>query len=212
MEKCDYYQLSIDELEKIEKSGVKPSLLLHACCGVCPIFPLSWLYKYFDITVYFNNSNIFPYEEYGKRLEELIIYISEFNSLNKTNIKLINTDYDNDTFIQDLLPFADLPEGEKRCFICYYKRMKDANNYAELKHFDYFTTVMSVSRQKSSEVLNEIGRELVKENKHTKYFYSDFKKKSGGEIGTKIAKDKKMYIQEYCGCQFSLKNSLDKQN
>ncbi|MEG2588081.1 MAG: epoxyqueuosine reductase QueH, partial [Cetobacterium sp.] len=110
MEKCDYYQLSIDELEKIEKSGVKPSLLLHACCGVCPIFPLSWLYKYFDITVYFNNSNIFPYEEYGKRLEELIIYISEFNSLNKTNIKLINTDYDNDTFIQDLLPFADLPE------------------------------------------------------------------------------------------------------
>ena len=66
------YQLELDKiLEKIDINH-KPRLLLHSCCGPCSSYVISYLTKYFDITVLYYNPNIFPYDEYLKRKEEQI--------------------------------------------------------------------------------------------------------------------------------------------
>ena len=108
--------------------------------------------------------------------------------------------------VEDLL-YKDLKEGGSRCVLCYTKRMKEAYDFAEENNFDYFTTVMTISRQKNSQILNKIGKSLELNHSKTKYFYSDFKKNKGIDIGQDMAKKYNLYRQEYCGCEFSMKNN-----
>ncbi len=209
MNKLHYYLLAQEELSKIKDLLYKPTILLHACCAPCSIFPLLYLHEYFNITIYYNNSNIYPETEYNIRLNELKQFLNE----HYPDINIIVPKYDYETYMQDLRPFADQKEGQQRCFLCYTKRMDEAYNYAQEHNFDYFTTVMTISRQKNSLKLNEIGQALSKKYPKVKYFYSDFKKKDGFLIGSKIAKELNMYRQKYCGCEYSLpkeENNLER--
>ncbi|NLB11620.1 epoxyqueuosine reductase QueH, partial [bacterium] len=69
------YKLGEELLEQVRRLPFRPSLLLHACCGPCSTYPLQLLNKIFNITVYYNNSNIYPLEEYEKRFINLKKYI-----------------------------------------------------------------------------------------------------------------------------------------
>ena len=51
-EKINYYKVSLEEIKKLDLSHGKPKLLLHACCGPCSCFPLTFLCPYFDVTIY----------------------------------------------------------------------------------------------------------------------------------------------------------------
>ena len=206
MNKLYYYNLSIEEIKKIQDAKIKPKLLLHACCAPCSCFPLMFLSKYFDITIYYNNSNIYPKEEYEIRLNELKSFIQKYYP----NVDIIIPKYDYDNYIKDLIPYKDLPELSTRCFICYAKRMDEAYRFANENHYDYFCTVMTISRQKDSIKLNEIGQALSHKYPNTKYFYSYFKKKDGALLGNNIAKSLNMYRQQYCGCEFSIHNKEGK--
>ena len=201
----NYYQKSLQILNKIRKSpNFKPKLLFQVCCGPCSLYPLEMLCDTFDITVLYNNSNIFPFEEFDKRLIELRKIVDELNYKNGKNISIIVYEYNHEDYMKDLLPFKDQKEGGERCHICYRKRMEEAMKYAEENLYDYFTTSLTSSRQKSAYVINKIGEELSKTCKNTKFFYSDFKKKAWAEIGYATAKEKGIYLQEYCGCEYSL--------
>jgi predicted adenine nucleotide alpha hydrolase (AANH) superfamily ATPase len=171
----NYYQKSLRILEDLPQ-GRKPKLLLHACCGPCSCFPLTFLCPHFEVTIFFNNSNIYPASEYERRLEELEKFLGYFKRDYGYDVSLIITNYDNDAYNQDLEPLATVPEGGARCFLCYRKRMSQAYDYAEHNGYDYFTTVMTISRQKDSQILNKIGAELEAKHRQTKYFYSDFKR------------------------------------
>ena len=59
--KTNYYLESLKEIEKneTERPGYKPSLLLHVCCIVCACWPLEFLRNHFQVTILFNNSNIY---------------------------------------------------------------------------------------------------------------------------------------------------------
>ena len=74
----------------------KKKLLLHSCCGPCSSYVISYLTKYFDITILYYNPNIFPYDEYLKRKEEQIKLINEIDKVNCVDI--IDCDYDNDYY------------------------------------------------------------------------------------------------------------------
>ena len=56
----------------------KPSLLLHACCGPCSSYVLEYLCNYFNITVFYYNPNIYPEDEYKRRLNELKDFYTKF--------------------------------------------------------------------------------------------------------------------------------------
>ena len=81
-------------------------------------------------------------------------------------------------------------------------------DYAVEHGFDYFTTVMTVSRQKDSVILNQIGERL--NNTSTKYFFSDFKKDGGLEKGLQLVKKYDIYSQNYCGCVYSYREMLER--
>lgn len=192
------------EIESILKENKKPTLFLHACCGPCLAYPLVELAKYFDITIGFFNPNIFPESEYTKRYETLKEYVSSFNKKNNLNIKVI---LNNDDFIKYQELFKERKddfEGGNTCLKCHAYRMNLAYEYAYKNHFDYFTTVMSVSSKKPSHELNVIGMNLEKKYPTTKFLIADFKKENGQLLGIRISKEENMYRQNYCGCKYSL--------
>lgn len=180
-------------------SDNKKKILLHTCCGPCFTIPFEYLKDYFEITLFFNNSNIFPKEEYLRRLEELKRYIQTL----PYKIDLIVLDYDYEDFIKDFKGHECEKEGTTRCFICYEKRIRQAFEYASENGFDYVGSVMSISRYKNAAKLNEIGNALAKEYKNVKWLEADFKKENGYENSLKIIEKFGMYKQDYCGCEFS---------
>ena len=139
------------QLNQISHLNHRPTLLLHICCGVCSVYPLIYLRQYFKITILFTNSNIYPYEEFLKRLDALNQYLEY---LDDKEIKLIVDKYEYDKYKQILEPFKDEPEMGKRCKICYGLRMEEGFKYANKFHYEYFTTVMSISNRKNAEYIN----------------------------------------------------------
>ena len=205
MDKINYYLVSLEELKEIKG---RPSMLLHACCGPCSSFPLTFLCPHFDVTIYYNNSNIFPEQEYSRRLEELKKLLEYFKRDYGYNVKLIIPKYDNKEYNQFLSKYEGEKEGGERCFACYEKRMAEAYQFAEDNGYQYFSTVMTVSRQKNSQKLNEIGKKLEKLHPNTKYFYSDFKKNKGQDKVSEMRKFYNLYAQQYCGCYLSYREYL----
>lgn len=198
----DYYQLMLDTLAKQDQNN-KKRLLLHSCCAPCNAWVVLYLSDYFDLTLYFNNSNIYPQQEFTRRLDELKRFIREA----KLDIPIIETPYD-PRYMQQLEPLRDEPEGQRRCHWCYEVRMRQAYQYADDNQFDYFTTVMSVSRHKNSKVLNQIGERLSQQYQ-TPYFYSDFKKGEGMRNSQAVSNQYDFYRQNYCGCVFSIRHQQD---
>lgn len=191
------YQKEFKKLKESLKN--KPKLLLHACCGPCFTIPYEELKDAFDITVIYNNSNIYPEVEYNRRLEEFKRYLSEIGS----DIKIIEFPYDNITYNIDLEPYKDQPEGHERCRVCFRKRLFFGFEYAQKNGFDYFGTVMTISRYKSAKDINSIGYDLEQKFTPVKWLPADFKKNDGYENSLKIIKKFNMYLQEYCGCVYS---------
>ena len=65
----------------IESFGeAKPSILLHSCCGPCSSSVIELLSQHFDVTVLWYNPNLWPEEEFEKRLatqKQLISCLAE---------------------------------------------------------------------------------------------------------------------------------------
>ena len=76
----NYQKILLETLSNLKSSGEKPSLLLHVCCGPCFTIPFEILKYYFKITLIYNNSNIYPENEYHRRLNELKTYIKDINA------------------------------------------------------------------------------------------------------------------------------------
>lgn len=197
--KINYQKMLDDEIEKINKQGLKPKLLLHACCAPCSSAVLEYLYNHFNITLFFYNPNISPETEFIYRLDELKRLIWE---MNLEYITIIAPEYNNVEFENLAKGLEDLPEGGMRCKKCYRLRLEKTAEYAKDNSFDYFTTTLSVSPYKNAAALNEIGNELENEF-GIKYLYSDFKKKEGYKRSCDLSKQYTLYRQNYCGCIYS---------
>ena len=206
VDKRKYFKLQQEEIAKIKQSGKKPSLLLHVCCGPCTSGPLLVLAEIFEVTLTYNNSNIFPKSEWQRRLWTLEEMLKKFERKYGHKINLVAFAYD-ETYQKEVLsPYADEKEGGKRCHICFENRMKEAFAFAQENGFEYFTTVMSISRQKDAIKLNEIGEKLASLFPKTKYFYSDFKKGNGQIVKDQLTKEFELYNQNYCGCIYTYKD------
>lgn len=199
------YKLGEELLEQVSRLPFRPSLLLHACCGPCSTYPLQLLNKIFNITVYYNNSNIYPLEEYEKRFINLKKYIDILNKQSENEIKLIKCPYTGEEYSQKLEKRGFDREGGLRCRYCITLRMKDAFHYAFINHFDYFTSTMSMSRQKDEQMVNQIGLSFQTKYPWTKFIVHNFKKKGGQELGLALTKKYDLYQQLFCGCKFSRK-------
>lgn len=175
----------------------KKKLLLHSCCAPCSSYVITYLSKYFDITILYYNPNIFPYEEYLKRKNEQIKLIKEIETVN--NVNIIDCDYDNDLYNNLVIGLEKEPERGNRCNICYRMRMEKTAILAKENNYDFFCTTLSISPYKNSELINKLGNEL-EAMYNIKWLYSDFKKKDGYKQSIELSKKYNLYRQDYCGC------------
>lgn len=198
------YQRELDNIiENINNSCV-PTLLLHSCCAPCSSYVLEYLSKYFEITVYYYNPNIYPSEEFEFRMEEQKRFISEFmnNNPDVNPIHFVAGEYESDRFYEVSKGLENEPERGLRCTECFKLRLSEAAKVASQNGFDYFTTTLSISPHKDANLLNTLG-ENIAEQYGIKYLYSDFKKKGGFLRSTELSEEYGMYRQDYCGCVFS---------
>lgn len=191
--KINYDALMMEEISKLDG---KKKILMHSCCGPCSTACIERLKDYFDITVLYYNPNIEPINEYNKRKE------TQKSVLKKLNIKYIDCDYDNETFRLLTKELKDEPEGGKRCTVCFSLRLKGTAKRAKENGFDYFTTTLTVSPHKNSELINKLGIEIG-EKVGVKFLVADFKKREGYKRSIELSKEFDLYRQNYCGCLYS---------
>ena len=187
-------------------SNKTPTLLLHACCGPCSSYVLSYLTNYFKITILYYNPNIYPETEYIRRKEEAKRLIQEMPF--KNSVDFIELDYNPDEFYQAVKGKENLGERSIRCFECYKLRLDKTAAYAKENNFDYFTTTLSISPYKNSTWINEIGEELQTKYQ-VKYLYGDFKKNDGYKKSLEFSRLYNLYRQDYCGCVYSKEERIE---
>ena len=202
MNKVNYGRMLDEKMAELEKSGEKPSLLLHACCAPCSSHTLLFLHEHFDITLYFCNPNISPESEFDFRLDELKRLVKELG----LDINIIEEPYDSAPFFALAKGLEDLPECGERCQKCIEFRLRMAAAKAKELESDYFTTTLTISPHKDCTFINECGGRISEET-GVPYLYSDFKKHDGYKHSIQLSKEYNLYRQNYCGCVFSIRNS-----
>lgn len=195
------YQKELDGIiSGLQPETKVPRLLLHSCCAPCSSYVLEYLSQYFEITVYYYNPNIYPPNEYYKRVKEQQDLVDRMKF--KNPVSVVNGPYDTDEFYRIAKDHEKDAEGGERCFRCYELRLREAAKVAAAGRYDYFTTTLSISPLKNADKLNEIGERLAAEYQ-TNYLPSDFKKREGYKRSTELSKEYGLYRQNYCGCVFS---------
>lgn len=197
MEKVNYQQRLDGLIASLEG---KPTLLLHSCCGPCSSYVIEYLSQYFQITVYFYNPNIYPQEEYIRRLETQRQLIDSLGGA-----VLAAGDYASERFYEAVKGNEDGAEGGARCELCIGERLDSTAKKAQEGGFEYFATTLTVSPHKNAQSINRTGYEL-QEQYGVKWLPSDFKKREGYKRSIALSAEYGLYRQDYCGCEFSLKN------
>lgn len=189
------------------KKSHKPKILLHACCAPCLTAVYEKIKDDYEITIYWFNPNIYPIEEYQKRLAEL----ERFCLIR--NIPLVKADQyaaDNISWNHLADNVASEPEGGKRCLICFKYRLLMTAKYANEHGFDLFGTTLSISPHKNATQINEIGAAIADKFEDLKFLAEDFSDRYKRSI--EMCKEYDLYRQNYCGCQFSIRTNSKVKN
>ncbi len=202
MNKTNYQKELEKTIEIIKAKEKKPTLLLHSCCAPCSSYVLEYLDKYFDITVFYYNPNIYPEDEFYKRQQEQIKLIKDMG----LNIKVIENEHMPQEFYDKIKGYENEKEGGERCKKCFELRLEKTCMYAKEHGFDYFTTTLSISPLKNAEALNETGRKIG-EKYSVQYLFSDFKKNNGYKRSCELSNFYGIYRQNYCGCVYSVRDN-----
>jgi len=171
-------------------------VVLHICCGVCAAGAAHVLLaEGHEVTGYFYNPNIYPPDEYARRLEAAAV------AAGRLGFKLIEGHYNPSDWTSAAAPLAGEPEGGRRCELCYHFRLKQTYLYSLEHGADAFTSTLTISPHKSALIINRIGRETGGD----KFLPRDFKKKEGFKKATELARNWGLYRQNYCGCEYSMR-------
>lgn len=150
----------------------------------------------FDISVYFYNPNIYPQEEYLKRLEAQKTVCTHFGC------KLTQGEYEPQVYENYIKGLENEPEKGKRCDKCFELRLRKAAEFAKQNGFDCFTTSIVISPHKNYEKISAIGKTIEQEY-GIEYLDINFRKNDGFLKTNKISKELNLYRQNYCGCKFA---------
>ena len=179
----------------------KNKILLHACCAVCLGYSAEKLKELgYDFVVFFFNPNIFPKAEYERRKQELITFCE------KKNYELIIEEEDFNNWRNFIEGYEKEPEKGKRCNLCFEYRLKRTAQKAQELSIDKITTTLSISPHKISKNIFEAGKHVC-ENIPVDFLEIDFKKENGFLKTNKIAQEYGLYRQQYCGCEFSIRQN-----
>jgi predicted adenine nucleotide alpha hydrolase (AANH) superfamily ATPase len=170
-------------------------MLMHVCCA---IDLLQTLFHVDNFIIYFYNPNIYPYEEYVKRKDEVLFLADKYN------IRYIESDYDPENFYQSVKGYENYGENSIRCQKCIEERLKATYKKALEIGEKSFSTTLAASRKKDVQMVNSIGSDIDRNG----YFAGNFRKGGSQQFADIIIKKLALYRQNYCGCAFSLKKDF----
>ncbi len=182
-------------------------MLVHICCAVDSHFFLQKLReKYPDekLTGYFYDPNIHPYSEYRLRLLDVQ------RSCKMLGIDLIEGEYDYEGWLEAVRGLENEPEKGARCDFCFDNRLESTAQKARELGEGRITTTLLTSPKKSIEQLSEAGR-FIERTYGVEFLAVDFRQKGGTQEQFAMAREEKLYHQDYCGCLYALRMQRDEQ-
>ena len=175
-------------------------MLVHICCAVDSHYFLQKLredHPHERLIGFFYDPNIHPYSEYRLRLLDVE------RSCRKLGIELIEGDYDVESWLSVVRGLENEPEKGARCSLCFDRRFEvSAAKAAELGE-ESFTSTLLTSPKKSLTQLEEEGKRIAKRH-GLRFLAPDYRKASGTQEQNRMAKEAKLYRQDYCGCLYGL--------
>lgn len=174
------------------------NFLLHTCCAPCGIAVIDELRLKFHLSVLFFNPNIFPEEEYLKRKAEVVRVCTEWS------VPMIDMDYAPEEWDARVKGLEREPEQGKRCFTCIGMRLDRSAREAKERGFSVFGTTLTMGSRKSARVIFPIG-EAAARRYNLAFFAEDWKKKGRETVARQMVKERGIYRQNYCGCQYSIR-------
>ena len=177
--------------------GYKKILVL-SCCAPCSCAAIEHLVKQgADVTVLFYNPNIYPLREYKKRKDE------QARVCRALGAKFVELPYEPEVWEQAVKGLEQEPERGRRCSVCFYMRLAQAQTYARTHRFEALTSVLGVSRYKDFAQVNQAAR-LAWMQGGKPYWAKNWRKDGLEELRRALVQEMKLYQQTYCGCRFSI--------
>jgi len=174
-------------------------ILLHLCCAPCAIYPLGQLERQgHEVSGYFYNPNIHPYQEFRRRIEAVKQY---GEAIGRTFT--IDQEYGLKEFLRRVV-FHE----QERCPRCYDLRLQQTVAMAVAGEFEAFSTTLLYSKYQNHPLLIARCRQLAEQH-GVRFFYQDFR--LGWQEGIDASRHLGLYRQPYCGCIYSEQERYDKQ-
>jgi epoxyqueuosine reductase len=173
-------------------------LLLHICCGPCAIHVMEALIGEYEITGYFFNPNIYPEDEYARRLDA----VKEV--ARRIGVKVIEGNSDPALFFTAVRGLEEEPENGTRCLVCYRLRLAETSRYASEKGYELIASTLTLGPMKKASLINPIGVDEAR-REGMEFLEADWKKKDGFQRSCELSKEYGIYRQHYCGCMFSIR-------
>lgn len=167
-------------------------ILLHCCCGPCSTSSIERLLSDgYTITIWYSNSNIYPQEEYEKRL----LYLKKVADI--YHLEFLADVYDHASWQNAIKGLENEPEKGMRCSACFaYNLARTAAKAKELG-IEEFTTTLTVSPHKISDMVFDAAQGLKG------FVPYNFKKMDGFKKSLELSAKYGLYRQSYCGCEYS---------
>lgn len=194
--------MQLHERPKLVPPDGHNKVLLHSCCAPCSGEVMeAMLASGIDYTIFFYNPNIHPRKEYNLRKDENIAFAEKFN------IPFIDCDYDSDNWFARAKGMEWDPERGARCSMCFDMRFERTALYAHENGFPVITSSLGISRWKNMQQINESGIRAAAPYPDVQYWIFNWRKGGGSQRMIEISKREKFYMQEYCGCVYSLRDT-----
>lgn len=206
-------------------------MLLHACCAPCSSAIVEWLLAH-DVTpvIYYFNPNIYPLEEYEIRKNEskrhaASLGITWYDDDRRVAGDSLPCGYGHEEWLSAVQGLEHEPERGKRCEACFYHRLLATAHKAQELGIPFFATTLASSRWKNLDQVNAAGEAAAKAVNNTPHGCSTPNGNPGGnpiafwaqnwrkdglqDRRNALLKEYGFYNQQYCGCEFSLRASLN---
>lgn len=179
-------------------------VLLHCCCAPCSSAIVECMLQN-DIrpTLFYCNPNIYPLPEYETRKQEAIRFAQA------QGLDFVDADYDHTEWLHEMEGLEGEPERGGRCLKCFKLRLTRTVAYAAQHGFRIFTTTLASSRWKRLDQINEAGRVAAGLHPGTLFWEQNWRKGGLQERRNELLRQYDFYNQQYCGCEFSMRNRAE---
>ena len=175
-------------------------MLVHICCSVDShyfIAELKKLYPNEQIIGYFYDPNIHPYSEFLLRFQDVK------RSCKKLGVKVICGEYEYEEWLKGTKGLENEPEKGKRCEYCFDFRVGNSAKIALELGCKKITTTLLMSPKKDFTQLENALNNAIK-GTNLEAIAVDLRKNGGTQRQFELAKNDKLYHQNYCGCIYGL--------